>query len=452
MPRLALTIAGKTELLPEEEPHKSEAMRRYWEAHEAGDTTAALVRLDDGANGPMAPDDDDPPPAAPAAAAVAPGTVSELAQERIALHDQALVALGFALPPPLYAPGTRVLPVGDHNFRIERARVEALPHFEEAAEAVIAAIREEARRDLPVALADLEMTDYGTLMAGETELGLEPDAFHQLAVLSGFGQGSRYLAENCAAPLRATNVNAQLRGAPTRRLTLRTRTRGEPEVRQVYATVTPTYAAVDTDAVLSAAMRELPDARAELCYDGSGVRATALFMPDHIVDLSAGDIFKAGVRLSTNDTGRGRIRVSAVVFRNRCLNLLVIAEGSVATVSQVHRGARDKILATVHEGVESARDKIALFLDAWGVARRTRVDPEATLREWLAKRKLLAVSDKARDTVVESVLSAWREEPGDTLADCANALSRAAHEDPFLTLDFREEMERLAARLILVPR
>lgn len=57
-----------------------------------------------------------------------------------------------------------------------------------------------------------------------------------------------------------------------------------------------------------------------MLYDGTGGRATALWMPDQVVDLVAGDLFKVGVRIQTDDTGRGRIRVAGVVWRNRCLN------------------------------------------------------------------------------------------------------------------------------------
>jgi len=121
-------------------------------------------------------------------------------------------------------------------------------------------------------------------------------------------------------------------------------------------------------------------------------------------------------------------------------------------VSQVHRGSREKILASVYKGLSSAREKLQFFLDAWGVARKTPVRSEETIRQWLIEKNALKLSEKERDRVVASVLAAWHKEPGDTLADCANAVSRAAHEDPFATMDFREEMERLSARMVLVPR
>lgn len=439
---LALTIGGRTEHVPETE--QDAAMRRYFDAHQAGDVTAQLVHLDGEANGPLDPDEDPPP--------TAPGAVSATAQTRIETQEAWLAKAGFALAPPIYAPGTRVLPLGDQNFRLERGRVEALPPFPGAASAVTAAIRLETRRDHTVPLRNLSMTERGTLLADGEEFAIEGGAFFQLAAHAGFGMGARYLAELCPPERRAMNVNAHLGGGKERRVTLRTRASEGEALRQVYATVTPTYAAVDTDQVLGIVLRDLQDARTEMVYDGTGVRATALYMPDRVVDLAAGDVFKSGVRIETDDTGRGRIRISAVVWRNRCLNLIIIGEGVVETVAQVHRGSTAKIIEAVAKGVQEARGKIGDFLNAWGHARSVLVDPETIIRRWVDEKKVFVQGERDRDQVVQRLLDAWNYEPGVTLADAVNAVTRAAHETPTWSLSVREELERQAARLVLVPR
>lgn len=461
MAALALTINGTTEHLPETPENRESAMRRYWEARQQGDQTAHLARVEDLApkTTPAPPQDDgddDPPPAAPAAALPPPpertraGTVSFLARERIQLQEEWLAEAGFAMAPPLYAPGTRVLALGDQNFKIERTRVEALPHFGDAAQRVGVEICREERADLAANVHELSLTDAGTLVVGGQEHALEVGAFYQLANLCGFGMGARYLAERCDAPLRAHNVNAQIKQSRERRLCLRTRSQGG--LRHVFAVVTPAYAPVDTDAVLSRATPTLQDAHVEMVYDGSGVRATAIWMPDQVVDLAAGDVFKVGVRVETDDTGRGRVRVSAVAFRNRCLNLLVIGEGTVETVSAVHKGDPRAILSKVEQGIQCARLNVGIFLDAWGHARTVKVEPEQILRRWVEHKKLGPIPEKSRDAIVEALLSAWHQEPGDTLADCVNAVSRAAHEAPSWPIDFGAELERRAASLVLARR
>lgn len=436
---LALTIDHTTEYIDPTEA--DDAMLRYWHAKQAGDDSARLIRV---TRVPDPEHDDDPPP-------TAHGQVSDVARSRIASQERWLDEAGFHVAPPLYAPGTRVIDLGDRNFRFERQRVETLPLFGDVASQLTCTVGREDRRDLSVRLPDLKMAASGHLVVEGEELLLERGAFHQLVHLAGFGSGARYLADHCSSALRAHNVNRQLLAAEGRTITLRTRRVGSG--RGVYATVTPTYSAVDSDAVFGAVAESLSDAHTELTYDGSGAKATALWMPDQVTDLAAGDIFKVGVRVETDDTGRGRIRVSGVVFRNRCLNLIVIGEGEVETVSQVHRGDPERILARVREGVSEAREKVGNFLEAWGHARTVTVDVPALLREWVEERKLRIPgvrSAAARDAAVEALLRGWQREPGDSLADAVNAVTRAAHEEPSWGLDIREELERQAARLVLV--
>ena len=91
-----------------------------------------------------------------------------------------------------------------------------------------------------------------------------------------------------------------------------------------------------------------------MLYDGTGGRATALWMPDQVVDLAAGDLFKVGVRIQTDDTGRGRIRVAGVV-------------------------------------------------EPWGHARTVKVAPEALLRSWVEDKRLRPWAGQERDRGVEAL-------------------------------------------------
>jgi hypothetical protein len=178
-------------------------------------------------------------------------------------------------------------------------------------------------------------------------------------------------------------------------------------------------------------------------------------MPDHVTDLAAGDVFKAGVRVETDDTGQGRIRIHGVIYRNRCLNLILIDEAMVETASAVHRGSRTKLMRKVVAGVSKARESIAKFITAWEVARQTPVDVPTTLRQWLKQRRIELPgrrSEEQQATDWGALLAAWDHEPGDTLADAVNAVTRAAHSHRDWDQLTRESLERQAARLVLVPR
>ena len=450
MSALSLTINHRTEHLDLAEA--DDAMRRYWEAKQGGDASARLVLVHD--IEVVADDDDDPTTPNGAALSTTPGgQISVVAQERIALHEDWLEEAGFSVPPPLYAPGTRVIDLGDQNFRLARQRVEDLPLFGDAAQAVIDEVRGENRHDVTMDLRSLDMDDGGHLLMQGHRVGLEHEAFRQLCQSAGFGKGTAYLRDLCSPSLRATNVNEQLQTLANRDLVLRTRG-SQAGARQAYAVVTPSYAAVDTDVVLEVVADALADARTEMRYDGTGVRATAIWMPDEVVDLAAGDIFKAAVRIETDDRGMGRIKISGAVHRNLCLNLIIVGEGEVQTVNQVHRGDPARILEIVSTGVEKARASVANFLEAWGHARTVKVNPEETLRSWVKDKKLYDGKRRDDEAIVEELLSAWSKEPGpgsDTLAGCVNAVTRAAHETDWWDIDFREELERRASRLVLVP-
>jgi len=216
----------------------------------------------------------------------------------------------------------------------------------------------------------------------------------------------------------------------------------------VFAAVTPSYTAIDTDTVLEAVRPALADAHTELVYNGEGVQATALWMPDNVVDLAAGDVFKVGVRLDTNDIGKGRIVISGVVFRNLCLNLIIIGESKATTISQVHRGDPTVIIEALHTGVDEAREKVAHFLEAWGKARTLKLDPAKTIQKLVEKRQLKVKGEPDKERLTRIFLSHWAKEPGDTLADVANAITRAAHEHTEWPMTVREVLERQAAELV----
>ena len=77
------------------------------------------------------------------------------------------------------------------------------------------------------------------------------------------------------------------------------------------------------------------------------------------------------------------------------------------------------------------------------------------MRGWVTDKKLQLKgvrSDADRDAVVDALLRSWQHEPGDTLADAVNAVTRAAHENVNWDVQVREELERQAARLVYVRR
>jgi len=133
----------------------------------------------------------------------------------------------------------------------------------------------------------------------------------------------------------------------------------------------------------------------------------------------------------------------------------------------VHKGSRTQDLTAV--GLRRIQQDVAglvnqsgeaarFFLDSWGVLRDTPIakvaiggkkhaDPREALKALVKGGELDA--DVARDTLVEALLRGFDAEPGDTLADAFNAVTRAAHEG-LLDEAQRWRVERAAGALLPV--
>jgi len=95
---------------------------------------------------------------------------------------------------------------------------------------------------------------------------------------------------------------------------------------EIFSVVGPRYSPLDIDVIATQVHQIVPkDARAEVLYDGYRARLSVLFhsniQPEHCV---AGEIFKAGVSITTADDGTGAIRIAAQVWRNLCRNLIIV--------------------------------------------------------------------------------------------------------------------------------
>jgi hypothetical protein len=383
------------------------------------------------------------------------GEVSALAKARIEADEAAAQAAGFAVAPPLFAAGTRVRPDGDGRFHTIRQEVAKLPTFEAGAQQVIDVVKAEKRRDAEVPMSILRMVSDGRLHREGREhldgLLIEPRAFGALCARAGFGRGTAYLRDHCDPELRAFNVNAQLMAldrskGPQAKLRTRLDANGQ---HSVYGVVSPRYAAYDVDRFLADVTPALADTHAEIVYnpETSSLRADAFWMPDDVVDLAAGDVFKVGVRLRTADDGSGSVKVEAVLFRNLCLNLIIIGEAKVETVRERHIGDVARIAGNVVAGVESAREKVGHFLQQWGHARTLQVDVEAEIAKATEGAVKAGAPKGMSDRLKAAFALAYAKEPGGTVADVSNAVTRAAHEGAF-PQDVRDTLEAYGAEYV----
>jgi hypothetical protein len=358
------------------------------------------------------------------------------------------------------------------------------------------------------------MTDDGEIDLPGGRYAIGRDAFGDLCTRLGFGGGG-YLA-NCPPDLRAFNVNhhrgiaaaheerneasiAHLRTLDARiaaltgksppaldrgRDSIKLRVRDHGDGAEVFAAVGPSYAAFDVDRGAEAVALASPsDARGAVQYDAatSRTRIDVLFHSDVRPEaFVAGEVWKAGIQVRTDDTGGGSLRVDAVVFQNLCLNLIIVNRMAQPIARIRHIGSVRELARRFRTALAEAQDKLGAFIRAWGygsaedvIARiaATTADVPRDPREALPgifNGILSAEKVKipgARDRAIAALVAAWefddssaRMSPeaqrvgGVTRTAIINAFTRVAHtlafDDPFAD----DEIQRDAGSLLWASR
>lgn len=412
------------------------------------------------------------------------GHIDAVGQLRSTLDAQAAADSGFSLEQPLYTRGTRVVEVGVENARTSRLEHDALPAARDAHLDLVRQVRGEGRRDLPVRASNLLLREDGKLTTREKPnqgIPLSERSFSQLVGRLDIPSAGGYLRQ-CPAPLRATNVNHWIdRRLAEERLSpdatakeLRIRLRGQNGSREIFAAVGPTYASYDADLIAEAVAQACPpNARGTVAYDGYRAHGEVLFhstvQPEHFV---AGEVFRAGVSWSTDDTGGGSIVCRAMIFMNMCLNLIIIDQNEQETVRLRHQGSVEKLADGFRAGFEQAIGKIDHFVKAWDEACDESIADVAqvvdggevpTVRELLItsavrglmEQELVTIPGR-REDAVRGVVRAWQADDsgagqsldGTNRAALANALTRYAHESGDLDPWEQDVLQAQAGQLV----
>jgi hypothetical protein len=392
-------------------------------------------------------------------------------------------AAGWSLKPPVYAIGSRVNSTGVANFRASRQDHDSKASVGEACGKLIDLIQAEDRKDLVVKVPTLKMLDDGRITRGGGPLAVSERAITGVGTHITPG-GASYLRA-CEPDLRAINFNRWAekgwredsratakaieawqeggeRGPQPgpvmkeKEVTLRTRLNHASNKREAWSFVGPKYGAHDVDAIAEQVMRSeaIPaDAKCDITYDGYRMRMDVLFHTDIQPEKAvAGEIFKAGIMLKTADDGSGSIQISAQVFRNLCLNLIIIDHAKELVTRRKHYGSG--IIADVEAGIATAMGKVKVFADKWSEATLENVlekygahDVEAVMRG-LVFNKVVHVSGVKSDEMFERLMRAYQAEPGYGKTAIVNAVTRAAHSETWGSWSDVEDLERKGGELL----
>lgn len=412
------------------------------------------------------------------------GHVDAVGAIRSGLDVKAAEDSGFSMAQPLYTRGTRVVEVGVENARTSRLEHDALPLAREAHMDLSRQIQSENRKDFTVRASNLFLRAAGQLTTREKPsqgVPLSRRSFPQLVGRLDIPSGGAYLS-NCPPELRATNVNhwvderlrAEQLSPEESGKELQLRMRGPRGAREIFAITGPRYASYDADMIAEAVARACPPgARGTVAYDGYRAHGEVLFhttvQPEHFV---AGEVFRAGVSWSTDDTGGGSIVCRAMLFANLCLNLIIIDESEQTTVRLRHQGSVEKLAAGFRAGFQSALKKIDHFVRAWDEACEESIADVAqivdggevpTVREILIANAIRGLMDRElvtipgrREDAVRGVVRAWQADDsgaglsleGTNRAALANALTRYAHESGDLDPWEQDVLQAQAGQLV----
>jgi hypothetical protein len=200
-------------------------------------------------------------------------------------------------------------------------------------------------------------------------------------------------------------------------------------------------------------------AKAQVDYDGNRSQADVLwFNPHGIEEAGCGDIFQFGVRVQSSEAADGKLKTSAILYNNSCLNYIIIDCKEKAMGEQKHFG-RVNMADELRNMFQNALDQCEPMLKAWNEGTRERldekwgVDTPGEVFEKLNERGFGVVKDLDADENIKQLVEAAEFRGGPmTRAWAVDAITRRAHTVrwPGASQWVTDEQERQGGKLLTV--
>jgi hypothetical protein len=224
----------------------------------------------------------------------------------------------------------------------------------------------------------------------------------------------------------------------------------------VYASVTSGYVPYDTNFVCRDVAKAVTDMglRGEVSYNPNStiLQVNGGIHAQKIVDLGAGDAFRAGLWFRTGDARNSNFSGGIYVERNLCKNFIILGYDEIKAISIRHfgKGFYERVERGVEKLIPQVEEMLNIFCEDWGILRKVEVgqvykceengrplDALTALRMLSNEKEMdkLTLGAKEREKVL---VASWNREPGETLADLVNAVTRS-HE--LVEIDQRQEWE-----------
>jgi len=230
---------------------------------------------------------------------------------------------------------------------------------------------------------------------------------------------------------------------------------GAERPEEIFAVTGPRYSKCDVDEI-AGMVDEACGAMGGRCtvlYNGYKAQIDILFhsniVPENAV---AGEFFKAGIRITTADDGTASIKVQTLIWRNLCLNFMIIDCAKRLSLKKRHVG--EGITAAVLAGIEDAKRRMTYFSNKWSEASLENVleryglaEPEVVF-ERLVLNKVLHVPGYTDKELVDRLMIAYRTEPGWGKTAYVNAITKAAHHHDWRSIDNASYLEEKGGELL----
>ena len=391
-----------------------------------------------------------------------------------------------------FPPGTEMMDVGKDTYRMRaRLHADSAPVREEWQPVIDKVCGENRRMSGVVDLSDCRITDasqgggFAIYQAGK---GKTPMDLEWMAVEQLIGAVSKAMPGSLSRMLHTMPrgefvdlVNRQLAraGDHVSSTDARIQHRTHNGRRSAFSVVSPSYMPMPLDHILTTAATELErigdrlgfEARGEVRYNPTTTLATykATWHAPESFAARVGDPVEVGLKGGTGGAGNGFHRLDQQLTLIRCINCTLMTWAALA-LKRRHSGSKtrsaaqnlavgmSRVRADVFAVVDGLEEGVQTFGGLWGILKDTPINAVALAgdRHTDVREALEAMVEKgqigkgiARDALVESLVGGFNREPGDSLADLVNAVTRAAHEG--MVSDIQQwQMERDAGDLMVV--